>query len=132
MQEKRLEKKILITNKLGLHARAAAKFVSLTSKCESKFVVKKGKNTVSGSSLLGLMTLAASKGTEIKVQCIGSKAEQDLEKLIDLIKIRKEQPAFHPNATQFTLNLGSSILALWRQSLDRKQSIFAINRANKS
>jgi phosphocarrier protein len=86
LQEKRLEKKILITNKLGLHARAAAKFVSLTSKCESKFVVKKGKNTVSGSSLLGLMTLAASKGTEIKVQCIGSKAEQDLEKLIDLIK----------------------------------------------
>ena len=86
MQEKRLEKKILITNKLGLHARAAAKFVKLTSKCESKFVVKKGKNTVSGSSLLGLMTLAASKGTEIKVQCIGSKAEQDLEKLIDLIK----------------------------------------------
>ena len=86
MQEKRLEKKILITNKLGLHARAAAKFVRLTSKCESKFVVKKGKNIVSGSSLLGLMTLAASKGTEIKVQCIGSKAEQDLEKLIDLIK----------------------------------------------
>jgi len=86
LQEKRLEKKILITNKLGLHARAAAKFVRLTSKCESKFVVKKGKNIVSGSSLLGLMTLAASKGTEIKVQCIGSKAEQDLEKLIDLIK----------------------------------------------
>ena len=82
MQEKRLEKKILITNKLGLHARAAAKFVSLTSKCESRFVVKKGKNVVSGSSLLGLMTLAASKGTEIKVQCIGNKAEQDLEKLI--------------------------------------------------
>ncbi len=86
MQEKRLEKKILITNKLGLHARAAAKFVRLTSKCESRFVVKKGKNIVSGSSLLGLMTLAASKGTEIKVQCIGNKAEQDLEKLIDLIK----------------------------------------------
>ena len=85
MQEKRLEKKILITNKLGLHARAAAKFVSLTSKCESRFVVKKGKNIVSGSSLLGLMTLAASKGTEIKVQCIGNNAEEDLEKLIDLI-----------------------------------------------
>ena len=49
------------------------------------------------------------------------------KKLIDLIKIRKEQPAFHPNATQFTINLGNSILALWRQSLDRKQSIFAIN-----
>ena len=86
MQEKRLEKKILITNKLGLHARAAAKFVNLTSKCDSKFIVKKGKNTVNGSSLLGLMTLAASKGTEIKVQCIGKKAEHDLKRLIDLIK----------------------------------------------
>ena len=49
------------------------------------------------------------------------------KELIKLIDIRKNQSAFHPNATQFTLNLGSSILALWRQSLDRKQSIFAIN-----
>ena len=86
MQEKRLEKKILITNRLGLHARAAAKFVSLTSKCKSKFIVKKGKNTVNGTSLLGLMTLAASKGTEIRVQCIGENANNDLSKLIDLIK----------------------------------------------
>ena len=39
--KKKLEKKILITNKLGLHARAAAKFVDLTSKCRSKFFVKK-------------------------------------------------------------------------------------------
>ena len=51
MQEKRLEKKILITNKLGLHARAAAKFVSLTSKCESRFVVKKGSIAIDGVSL---------------------------------------------------------------------------------
>ena len=75
MQEKKLEKKILITNKLGLHARAAAKFVNLTSKCNSKFIVKKGKNIVNGSSLLGLMTLAASKGTVIKVQCVGDSAK---------------------------------------------------------
>ena len=67
MQEKKLERKILITNKLGLHARAAAKFVGLTSKCSSKFFVKKGRNTVNGSSLLGLITLAASKGTVIKI-----------------------------------------------------------------
>ena len=86
MSSKKLEKKILITNKLGLHARAAAKFVNLTSKCSSKFFVKKGKNSVNGSSILGLMTLAASKGTEIQVQCIGDKAEEDLNKLVDLIK----------------------------------------------
>ena len=86
MQEKKLEKKILITNKLGLHARAAAKFVELTSKCKSKFLVKKGNNVVNGSSLLGLMTLAASKGTEIKIQCFGGNSKNDLDKLIDLIK----------------------------------------------
>ena len=41
---KKLEKTILITNRLGLHARASAKFVELISKCKSKFVIKKGKN----------------------------------------------------------------------------------------
>ena len=86
MEQKKVERKILITNKLGIHARAAAKFVELTSKCDSKFIVKKGSKVVNGSSLLGLMTLAASKGTEIKVQCIGSNSEEDLNKLISLIK----------------------------------------------
>ena len=86
MQEKRLEKKILITNRLGLHARASAKFVELISKCKSKFIIKKGKKIVNGSSLLGLMTLAASKGTEIKIQCIGENSKEDLSKLVNLIK----------------------------------------------
>ena len=84
--KKKLETKILITNKLGLHARASAKFVEFTSKCKSNFLVKKGKNIVNGSSLLGLMTLAASKGTEIKIQCTGQNAEEDLNKLVNLIK----------------------------------------------
>ena len=54
------------------------------------------------------------------------------QELLRLIKLRKEQPAFHPNATQFTLNLGNDTLALWRQSLDRDQSVFAIhNISNK-
>ena len=86
MEQKKIERKILITNKLGLHARAASKFVGLTSKCDSKFIVKKGSKVVNGSSLLGLMTLSASKGTEIKVQCIGKNAERDLIKLINLVK----------------------------------------------
>ena len=43
------------------------------------------------------------------------------------IAIRKEQQAFHPNATQYTLHLGNHILAFWRESLDRAQSIFAIH-----
>lgn len=44
-----------------------------------------------------------------------------------LIGIRGEQPAFHPNATQFTLHLGDSIFAFWRQSMDRQQNIFCIS-----
>ncbi len=48
------------------------------------------------------------------------------KQLNSLISIRKKQPAFHPNATQFTLNLGEKIFALWRQCQNRKQSIFVL------
>ena len=44
----------------------------------------------------------------------------------DLIAIRKQQAAFHPNATQFTLHMGEQIFGFWRQSLDRRQSIFCL------
>ena len=44
-----------------------------------------------------------------------------------LLSIRKAQPAFHPNATQFTLHLGEKIFAFWRQSIDRSQSIFSLS-----
>ena len=47
--------------------------------------------------------------------------------LLKLINIRRKQKAFHPNATQYTLNLGNSLFAVWRQSTDKKQSIFAIS-----
>jgi sucrose phosphorylase len=50
-----------------------------------------------------------------------------LTRLSQLIRVRKAQPAFHPNATQFTLQLGNQIFGYWRQSLDRKQSIFCVS-----
>ena len=53
-----------------------------------------------------------------------------LTRLSQLIRIRKAQPAFHPNATQFTLQLGNHIFGYWRQSLDRKQSIFCISNVS--
>jgi len=49
------------------------------------------------------------------------------EALGKLIRLRNRQPAFHPNATQFTLHLGKEVFAFWRQSIERHQSIFAIN-----
>ena len=48
------------------------------------------------------------------------------KKITRLIEIRKKQAAFHPNATQFTMHFGDSLFAFWRQSQDRKQSIFCI------
>ncbi|MCX4190013.1 sugar phosphorylase [Methylophaga sp. OBS3] len=46
--------------------------------------------------------------------------------LTTLIQLRRQQPAFHPNATQYTLQLGQSLFGFWRQSQDRRQSIFCI------
>ena len=46
------------------------------------------------------------------------------------LKLRQQQPAFHPNATQFTLHLGGRIFGFWRQSHDRKQSIFCISNVS--
>ena len=51
---------------------------------------------------------------------------QCLERIKQLIDVRRRQPAFHPNATQFTLNCGKAIFAFWRQSLDRRQSVFCL------
>ena len=52
---------------------------------------------------------------------------QVFNQLNNLIKIRGKQPAFHPNATQFTLHLGCQLFGFWRQSIDRQQSIFCIS-----
>lgn len=55
-----------------------------------------------------------------------------LVRLLKLIQTRKQQKAFHPNATMFTLNLGPGLLGFWRLSLDREQKIFAIFNISKA
>ncbi|MEM0909703.1 MAG: sugar phosphorylase [Pseudomonadota bacterium] len=52
---------------------------------------------------------------------------QVLTKITQLLHLRRAQPAFHPNATQFTLQLGPQIFGFWRQSMDRRQSIFCVS-----
>ena len=64
---------------------------------------------------------------EAKLADEGSQHRKVLDHFKALISLRKMQPAFHPNATQFTLQLGEQIFGFWRQSMDRKQSIFCIN-----
>lgn len=57
---------------------------------------------------------------------------QVLTQMTQLIAIRSAQPAFHPNATQFTLQLGNEVFGYWRQSIDRSQSIFCISNISKN
>jgi sucrose phosphorylase len=51
-------------------------------------------------------------------------------RLKELLALRREQPAFHPNATQFTLHFGAALFGYWRQSIDRRQSIFCITNVS--
>ena len=48
-----------------------------------------------------------------------------------LIRLRAAQPAFHPNATQYTLHINDQVFAFWRQSADRRQSIFALHNISR-
>jgi sucrose phosphorylase len=68
---------------------------------------------------------------EERLNHVQSFNSQILRQLLALIDIRKAQPAFHPNATQFTLHLGLSLFGFWRQSQDKQQSIFCISNVTK-
>ena len=81
-----LVKELEIKNIKGLHARAAAAFVKELEPFDAKIEVERIGQKVSGSSIMGLMMLAASKGTSIKVSASGKQAKEALkalEKLID-------------------------------------------------
>ncbi len=76
---------ITIINKLGLHARAAAKFVTLASQFQSEIQLKRGNRTVNGKSIMGVMLLAASKGTELELIAEGEDEESAITALNNLV-----------------------------------------------
>ena len=78
-------KKIVISNKLGLHARAAAKFVRIAAGYQSEVMINLGNQEVSGKSIMGIMMLAAGKGTEINLVTVGPDEEEALIALENLI-----------------------------------------------
>ena len=78
-----ITKQIEICNKRGLHARAAAKFVKLSAKFNAEIFVIKGDHKVCGSSIMGLMMLAASKGMKIEIE--GVDAIMAMEELCQLV-----------------------------------------------
>ena len=75
-----------IINDKGLHARASARFVEVVEKFESEATVEKDGLEASGSSIMGLLMLVASKGTTIKVMSNGKDSEELISALDNLIK----------------------------------------------
>jgi phosphocarrier protein len=82
------DKTVTIVNKLGLHARAAAKFVTLASSFESDVRIARNGQEVNGKSIMGVMMLAASKGTEVTVITNGRDESSAIDKLTGLIADR--------------------------------------------
>ena len=77
--------KIKIINKLGLHARASAKFVSTAARFQSHIDVTKDTQTVNGKSIMGVMMLAANKGCELTLEIEGPDETEMNDTLVHLI-----------------------------------------------
>lgn len=81
----RLERTVLICNAKGLHARASAKFVQTAGRFKSKIVVTKDGQSVTGTSIMGLMMLAAGRGTELELAAEGEDAQDAMVAICELI-----------------------------------------------
>jgi phosphocarrier protein len=79
-------RRVVIANRLGLHARAAARFVKLAGRFEAEVRVKKDDHEVSGGSILGLMMLAAGPGSSLELSASGNQAEAVLDALEALVE----------------------------------------------
>jgi len=82
------EIEVQVANRLGLHARAAARFVRLASSFESRITVSRDDSRVDGKSILGLLTLAARQGTLLRLTAEGGDADQALAQLDTLVRGR--------------------------------------------
>lgn len=81
-----LTRELLIVNKRGLHARASAKFVQTVEAYDAEITVSKDGMTVGGTSIMGLMMLAASTGCTVFVTASGAHAEEALNALDALVR----------------------------------------------
>jgi len=81
-------RELAIINKLGLHARAASKFVTVASQYDADIRVSKDGREVSGKSIMGVMMLAAARGSRIDVTAEGDDAEAALDALDELARDR--------------------------------------------
>jgi phosphocarrier protein len=86
--EKLFSRDLEIVNRKGLHARATAKFVQCCEKFDAVITVSKEGETVGGSSIMGILTLGAARGSTITVTAAGPQAKEALDALAELIANR--------------------------------------------
>ncbi|MEQ9448766.1 MAG: HPr family phosphocarrier protein [Rhodospirillaceae bacterium] len=86
-----LQRQVEILNSKGLHARAAAKFCKTAAKFDADITVARGGNEVSGKSIMGLMMLAAGKGSTIEITASGPEATAALEALCALVSSKFDE-----------------------------------------
>jgi phosphocarrier protein len=80
-----LARDVTIVNKKGLHARASAKFVQLAEQFDAAITVTRNNETVGGTSIMGLMMLAAAPGCSIRIEASGNQAAEAMEALCALV-----------------------------------------------
>ena len=86
-----IEREMEITNRLGLHARAAAKLVHVTGRFSSQVKIQKDGEEVDAKSILGILLLAAAQGSQIVVRCDGEDESEAMEAVTELIANRFDE-----------------------------------------
>ncbi len=86
-----VETTIIIKNRLGLHARAAVKFVNTANRFSADVMIEKDGSEIDGKSILGILTLAATQGTEIVLRVDGADEESALKALVTLINTKFDE-----------------------------------------
>ena len=88
MSESVARAEVEIVNKLGLHARAAAKFVTIAARYRAEVLVRRAGREINGKSIMGVMMLAAGKGARVEIETRGEDAAEALADLVALIADR--------------------------------------------
>ena len=81
-----VERRITIINRLGLHARAASKFVNVSNRYTSRINVANAGKVVNGKNIMSVMLLAATQGTELVLEIDGDDEEEALQAIVGLIE----------------------------------------------
>jgi phosphocarrier protein HPr len=86
-----IRRMVMVCNKRGLHARAAAKLVKLAGEFDAEVRVAKNGSVVSGRSIMGLMMLAAGPGCQIEIVAEGAEAQPAVDALVELVEAKFDE-----------------------------------------